>query len=100
MTRDKRSARRIPVDCPARIRTDGIGPAFYGQCKDLSVGGMTLHSSFVPRPDEMVEVTLVPPRSGGAAPAPMVVKAKVRRCHELEREKVYEIGLEIIEVVS
>jgi hypothetical protein len=77
-----------------------IGPTHYGTCKDLAVGGMTLHSSFVPRPNEQLEVTLIPPHTAGQQPAPMVVKAIVRRSHEVERGKCYEIGLEIIEVVS
>ncbi|WP_374348994.1 PilZ domain-containing protein [Chitinimonas sp.] len=100
MNRDQRTARRVPVDCPARIRSADIGPAFYGTCKDLAVGGLTLHSNFVPRPDEELEVTLMPPGTGGRQPAPMKVHARVRRCHELEAEKCYEIGLEIIKVLS
>jgi hypothetical protein len=100
MNQDQRAARRIPVDCPARIRTRDIGPAFYGTCKDLAVGGLTLHTSFVPRPDEELEVTLLPPASGGRKIPPMIVNARVRRCHEIERDKCYEIGLEIIKVVN
>lgn len=100
MTREQRTARRIPVDCPARIRTMDIGPTYYGSCKDLAVGGMTVHSSFVPRPDEELEITLLPPTANGRKPTPMVVRARVRRCHEVERGKCYEIGLEIMQVVS
>lgn len=100
MKRDQRTARRIPVDCPARIRTRDIGPTFYGTCKDLAVGGMTLHTDFVPQHDEELEVTLLPPSPGNIKPTPMVVHARVRRCHEVEAAKCYEIGLEIIQVVN
>jgi hypothetical protein len=100
MNRDLRTARRVPVDCPARIRTLDIGPTYYGTCKDLAVGGLTLHTNFVPKHDEELEVTLMPPAAGGRKPAPMMVQARVRRCHEVEREKCYEIGLEIVKVVT
>jgi hypothetical protein len=100
MNRDQRTARRVPVDCPARIRTRDIGPSYYGTCKDLAVGGLTLHTNFVPCPEEELEVTLMPPATGGRKPAPMTVHAKVKRCHEIEHGKCYEIGLEIVQVVN
>jgi hypothetical protein len=66
----------------------------------LAVGGMTVHSSFVPRHDEELEITLLPPQADGHKPKPMIVRARVRRCHEVEQGKCYEIGLEIMQIVS
>ncbi|GLR14570.1 hypothetical protein GCM10007907_33600 [Chitinimonas prasina] len=100
MSRDKRTARRVPVACPARIRTLDIGPSYYGTCTDLSVGGLTIHSNFVPRHDEELEVTVMPPRSGGKPVPPMTARVKVRRCHEIEAGLTYEIGLEIVQILT
>ncbi|WP_269532419.1 PilZ domain-containing protein [Chitinimonas sp. BJYL2] len=100
MSQDKRAALRIPVSCPARIRTADIGPAFYGTCTDLSVTGLTIQSNFVPRHDELLEVTVMPPRTAKQAPVPMVIRARVRRCHELEPGVSYEIGLAIVEILA
>ncbi|QNM94961.1 PilZ domain-containing protein [Chitinimonas koreensis] len=100
MSRDQRTARRVPVICPARIRTLDLGPSHYGTCTDLSVGGLTLQSSFVPKHDEELEVTVMPPRGANLAPQPMTARVRVRRCHEVERGVCYEIGVEIVEIVS
>lgn len=100
LSRESRRSRRVPVTCPARIRTLGQGPSYYGTCTDLSVAGLTVQSSFVPRPDEELEVTVMAPRAGQLAAAPMVARVRVRRCHALEQGEVYEIGMEIMEVLS
>lgn len=100
MSRDKRTARRIPIACPATLSTLDLGPSYEGTCVDLSVGGLTIHSNFVPRPGEELEVTVLPPTTGNLTPKPMVVRARVRRCHEIDAGLFYEIGLEIIKVLS
>lgn len=100
LSRDKRTSRRVPIECPARIRTLDLGPSYYGTCTDLSVKGLTVQSSFVPRPNEELEVTVVPPRAGDLASQPMTARVRVRRCHELEQGQTYEIGMEIVEVLS
>ncbi|PHV10266.1 PilZ domain-containing protein [Chitinimonas sp. BJB300] len=100
LTSDKRISRRIPIECPTRIRTADLGPSYYGTCIDLSVKGLTVHTNFVPRPDEELEVTVLPPRAGDITPQPMTAKVRVRRCHELEQGQMYEIGLEIVTVLS
>ncbi|MFC4157814.1 PilZ domain-containing protein [Chitinimonas lacunae] len=100
MSREMRNAKRVPIECPARIRTIEAGPTHYGTCTELSVSGMTLQSSFVPRPDEELDITVMPPRGPGLAPVPMNARVKVRRCHEIERGKCYEIGVEILKILS
>ncbi|HEY9102546.1 PilZ domain-containing protein [Chitinimonas sp.] len=100
MSAEKRTAKRVPVECPARIRTLDLGPSYYGTCTDLSVTGLTILSNFVPRHDEELEVTVVPPRNGGIKPQPMTARVRVRRCHELESGQQYEIGLEIVQILA
>ncbi|KAF0814272.1 hypothetical protein IGB42_01171 [Andreprevotia sp. IGB-42] len=97
---DQRSAVRIPVKCQARIRTLELGLSYYGDCIDLSVTGMTIRSIFVPRPNEELEVCVMPPRQGGGLAAPLTARVRVVRCHEVEAGSgLYELGLEISEIV-
>ena len=98
--KDKRNSRRVPIECPTRIRTMDIGPSYYGTCIDLSVNGLTIHTNFVPRPGEELEVTVLPPRAGEIMTPPMMARVRVKRCHELEQGEVYEIGLEIVTILN
>lgn len=97
---DQRSARRIPVRFPAKIRTRDFGQIFYGECTDLSVGGMTLQTIYVPHPDEELDVFLMPPRIAGSPAQPFSARVKVVRCHEIESGQCYELGLTILEVLK
>ena len=97
---DTRSALRVPVKFQAKICTDIPGPAEYGECTDLSVGGMTLRTSYVPCLHEEFEVYLLPPRVGNVPVQPFAARVKVIRCHELERGQLYELGLSILEVLK
>lgn len=96
---DQRSARRVPVNFRAKIRVEGGGFSFYGECTDLSVGGMTLRTSYVPRPHEEFEVYLLPPHIGKSV-RPFFARVRVVRCHEIERNRLYEIGLVTLEVLA
>lgn len=98
--RDARAARRVPVRFRAKITTDYPGPAEYGECTDLSVSGMTLRTSYVPRPQEEFQVCLVPPKVASGPVQPFSAKVKVVRCHEIERGQCYELGLAILEVLK
>jgi hypothetical protein len=100
--RDKelRAALRVPVLFQVRIRPEGISASFYGQCTDLSVTGMTLRSSFVPRPQEILEVHAVQPAVGRERARVFAARAQVVRCHELEAGKLYELGLAIQEILQ
>ncbi|HSC78912.1 MAG TPA: PilZ domain-containing protein [Chitinolyticbacter sp.] len=93
---EQRAALRIPVDCKVKIRTRDHGPSHYGICTDLSVTGMTIRTLFVPRPDEEFEVYVMPP----AGQSPLSARVRVRRCHEIERDKLYELGLAIVEILG
>lgn len=95
-----RSALRVPVKFQAKICTENSGPTEYGECTDLSVGGMTLRTSYVPRLHEEFEVYLLPPRVGNAPVQPFAARVKVMRCHEVERGLLYELGLSILEVLK
>lgn len=97
---DQRSARRVPVSIKAKIRTRDFGQIYYGECTDLSVGGMTLQTSYVPRPEEEFDVFLMPPRIAGAPAQPFSARVQVRRCHQIEQGLLYELGLTIIEVLK
>jgi hypothetical protein len=96
---EKRSARRVPVNCEVKLRFRGATPSQYGICTDLSIGGMTVRTSYVPRLEEVFDVLMMPPAVGGSR-KPFAATVRVRRCHELERGKLYELGLEIVEVLQ
>ncbi|UXY14414.1 PilZ domain-containing protein [Chitiniphilus purpureus] len=98
--REQRSALRIPVDCKVKIRTLDFGPSHYGTCSDLSVSGMTLRTSYVPRPGEEFEVFVMPPRQGGSLREPLAARVRVVRCHELARGRLYELGLAIVQILG
>ena len=93
-----RRNRRVPVRFPAKIRTLDFGQVFYGDCVELSVEGMTLQTMYVPRPDEELDVYLMPPRMGKAPAKPLSARVKVMRCHALNDDHRYELGLFILEV--
>ena len=95
---ERRGTRRIPLGVPARIMPDDQRPAVVAECVELSVGGMTLHSDYVPGEGERMTVEV----AGAEAPLmrpPMRVRLEVKRCHRL-RDSVYEIGGAIVEVIS
>lgn len=98
--RELRAALRVPVLFQVRIRPQGISASFYGQCTDLSVTGMTVRSSFVPRPGEMLEVHAVQPAVGCERARIFAARAQVMRSHELEAGKLYELGLSIKEILQ
>ena len=98
--REQRNARRIPMNCKVKLRFPGSSMPAYGTCTDLSVSGLTIHTSYVPRPDETFEVFVMPPHSGPGPRTPFAARVQVKRCHEVERGKLYELGLAIIEVLQ
>lgn len=95
---ERRKERRIPLGCKVGIRPYGGGPTVVGTCVELGVGGMTIHSSHVPRMEEVFEVAVLPPESGGTY-MPLHARVRVRRCHGLEQAGLYEMGVEIIEII-
>ncbi|WP_083930469.1 PilZ domain-containing protein [Chitiniphilus shinanonensis] len=99
-SREQRSALRVPMNCKVKIRTLDFGPPYYGECIDLSVTGMTIRTSFVPRPDEEFEIFVMPPMSGAGPRDPLSARVRVVRCHEVERGKLYELGLFIVQILA
>lgn len=99
--RERRSAVRIPVGCEATI----VPPPPYSRqsavCLDLSVDGMTLKTRYVPRPDEVFDVIVVPPGSGttpGSA-RKMHVRVQVRRCQAIAGTGEFSLGVKILHVL-
>ncbi|QLG88166.1 PilZ domain-containing protein [Chitinibacter bivalviorum] len=96
--RDQRGALRVSVSCKVKIRPMDLGLPFYGDCTDLSVTGMTVQTSYVPRPDEEFDIYVMPARAGNMRREPFSARVKVRRSHRLDSSSLYELGLEIIQV--
>ena len=96
--RERRTAVRIPLGSEAFIQPTPPHPPRKARCIDLSVDGMTLHTVYVPRPDEIFEV-IVRPHEGPLAASPMHVRAQVRRCFPVSGTQLYEVGVKILEVL-
>lgn len=96
--RERRSAVRIPLGCEATI----IPPPPYSRqsavCVDLSVDGMTLHTRYVPRPDEVFDVIVKPP-SGPSSVKMMHVRVQVRRCQAVGFSGDFSLGVKILHVL-
>ena len=88
---ERRLDRRIPIGCPAVIRSKG-GEAVRATCVALSVRGMTIHAAYVPGEAEVIDVEV-------QSTSPLVVRLSVKRCHALGGG-VYEIGGEIVRVIE
>jgi len=98
--RERRTAVRIPLGSEAFIQPAASQhPPRKARCVDLSVDGMTLHTVYVPRPDEIFEV-IVRPHEGPLAGPPIHVRAQVKRCHPVNGSAIYEVGVKIIEVLK
>ncbi|WP_047396364.1 PilZ domain-containing protein [Chitinibacter sp. ZOR0017] len=95
---DQRGALRVPVNCKVKIRPMDLGLPFYGECTDLSVTGMTVQTSYVPRPEEEFDIYVMPAKTAGRPQAPFAARVRVRRSHQLKMHALYELGLEIIQV--
>ncbi|AMC33321.1 PilZ domain-containing protein [Iodobacter arcticus] len=96
---NKRDALRIPVKCKVKIRPLDYGPAYYGNCTDLSVSGLTVETNYVPRLDEKFDLFVMPPLDGAGPREPLAVRVKVVRCHQIEQGAIYELGLSILKVI-
>lgn len=98
--RERRSAVRVPLGCEAIIKPAAPHPPRRGVCTDLSVDGMTLHTAYVPRPGELLEVVVQPASNAPGSAPPMHAKVQVRRCHAIVGSALFEVGVKIIEVLS
>jgi hypothetical protein len=91
---ERRLDRRIPLGCAAAIHLPG-GDTVPAHCVELSIGGMTLHSSYVPGELEVLEVSVSSPTGA----APLVARLEVKRCHAVGGGR-YEIGGAIVQVIG
>ncbi|BAL26221.1 hypothetical protein [Azoarcus sp. KH32C] len=94
---ERRLDRRIPLGCQATIRLKS-GESIPAECVEISVGGMTLRSSYVPGQAEVLEVIIASP-GGQVARPPLVTRLEVKRCHALG-QGLYEIGGTTVRVVG
>jgi hypothetical protein len=93
---ERRSDRRLPMGSAARILFDDADPV-DAECVELSVGGMTLRSSYVPGESELLTVEVSSP-AGGLERPPLVARLRVKRCHMVAPGD-YEIGGEIDRII-
>ncbi|NTV11451.1 MAG: PilZ domain-containing protein [Zoogloea sp.] len=96
---ERRRDRRIPLGCKVGIKAHGMVEPVVGTCQELSVGGMTLHSTYVPRVEEVLDVVVVAHESG-AMFEPLHARVRVRRCHALADGRRYAMGVEIVEILK
>lgn len=89
---EKRSARRIPVDCMVIIKA--ANNALYdGVVKDLSVDGISIETTFNPAPAELFEIDVIPPP--GSLVSPLRAVAETIRSIPSESERRYTIAASI-----
>tara|TARA_R110002049_G_scaffold59920_13_gene161737 strand:- start:2265 stop:2573 length:309 start_codon:yes stop_codon:yes gene_type:complete len=94
---ERRSDRRLQMGSPARILFDDAAPV-DAECVELSVGGMTLRSAYVPGEAEVLTVEVYSP-PGGLERPPLIAHLRVKRCHMVSPGD-YEVGGEIVEVIG
>ncbi|WP_293763218.1 PilZ domain-containing protein [uncultured Aquitalea sp.] len=94
---ERRRARRLQMGCKARIKSLHTGETHYGECVDLSVDGLSLRSSYVPQYGERLSIIVLAPAIGGLPGKQLEAEVEVRRCNEIQRGLIYEIGARIIE---
>jgi hypothetical protein len=95
--RERRTDRRLPMGSQARILPEGADPV-EAECVELSVGGMTLRSAYVPGEAEVLTVEVASP-AGALQRPPLVARILVKRCHTFA-PGVYEIGAEIVQIIG
>lgn len=93
---EMRNARRIPINCQVKIRVTENGETVYGTTKDLSVGGVSLITDYVPRFGQLLEIHVLPPQ--GSTIKPLRALVQVRRCAKLDSGRSYEIGTTILKI--
>jgi hypothetical protein len=93
---NRRGSRRVSMGCKARIKSLHTGETHYGECADISVDGISLHTSYVPQFGEHLKVLVLSPAVGNLPGKPFEAEVEVRRCNELVRNELYEIGAKII----
>lgn len=86
---EKRSARRIPINCPIRI-TLPDGQECMGLAHDLSVDGIAFECNVELNEASAAEVQLLPP--AGARTAPLRGAIEVIRCSALDTRRGYLIA--------
>ena len=96
---ERRRDRRIPLGCKVGIKLKNVAALIVGTCVELSVGGMTIRSAHVPCMDEIFEIAVLPPEPGGVY-QPLHARVQVRRCHGLAQAGLYEMGVEIVEIIK
>ena len=89
---EKRSARRIPVDCMVVIKA-ADNALYDGVVKDLSVDGISIETTYNPAPAVLFEIDVIPPP--GSIVSPLRAVAEVIRSVPSETEGHYTIAASI-----
>jgi len=94
---EKRHFIRMQIDCPMRIKSDGVEGQSWGVVKNLSGSGLMFWANQSYREDDLIELILEP--TNPITP-PLIAKAWVQRCDSLpeEGEDKYEIACFMQEV--
>lgn len=95
---DRRTTRRIPLGCDALIQPPNQTQRFEAACLEISPGGLTLETDYVPRVSEVLDVLVHQP-DGGIDRPPLHVRVEVKRCHRTEEGK-YQLGAQILQVMK
>ena len=85
----------MKLRCPARIRTRR-GETFYGECVELTVEGLSVHSEYVPQFREMLEIIVTAPDLAGKPVAPLRLTTEVMHCCAVEPGSRFEMAMTIV----
>lgn len=94
---ERRADRRLTLGTTARLVFDS-GEVIEAECVDISVGGLSLRTNYVPGEGEVLTVEVPTPTCGPSRP-PLVARVEVKRCHHIG-PGLYEIGGAIVEIIG
>ncbi len=93
--RERRREGRTSARRALAVKVLETGDIHWGICRDLSAGGIAFETEYVPRFGQLLEIRLVPARTGPALPLCALVR--VRRC--VPCAAGYRIGAAIAEML-
>lgn len=88
----------MPARCVARVKS-AFGEITEARCFNVRATSLSIVSQYVPQFDEELTVCIEPPDIGGRAAQWLTVRARVCMCEALGVHDMYELGLEILEVL-
>lgn len=88
----------VPARCVARVRSP-MGEIFEARCFNVRATSLSVVTQYVPRFDEELTVCIEPPDLAGRPTNWLTVRVRVCLCEALGVHDMYELGLEILEVL-